>query len=96
MSVTSKLVDYERSRSFIHFGLIHSLKYLHLINYIGNQVLATKHTASGAQQLSSYSNNDPWLTLTYCLARSDLVIYTVYMGKKVKQWIFHKLSMFVK
>ena len=36
------------------------------------------------------SNDDPWLTVTYFTARSNLAPYAFY-GKKVKQWIFQKL-----
>ena len=36
-----------------------------------------------------FSNDDPGLTLTYFIARSNLVPFLVHLyGKKVKQWIF--------
>ena len=37
------------------------------------------------------SNDDPGLTLSYFMARSNLVPYMFLYGKKVKQWIFQKL-----
>ena len=37
------------------------------------------------------SNDDPGLTMTYLTARSNLVPYVFFYGKKVKQWIFQKL-----
>ena len=37
------------------------------------------------------SNDDPGLTLTYFMARSNLVPYAFVWGKKVKQLIFQKL-----
>ena len=37
-----------------------------------------------------YSNDDPGLTLTYFMARSNLVPYA-FVWEKVKQWIFQKL-----
>ena len=37
-----------------------------------------------------YSNDDPGLTLTYFITRSNLVPYAC-VWEKVKQWIFQKL-----
>ena len=42
------------------------------------------YAASGAQVLPSCSNDDPGLTLTYFMARSNLVPYAFVWGKKVK------------
>ena len=49
------------------------------------------YAASGAQVLPSLLKWDPELTLTYFVARSNLVLYMPLYGKKVKQWIFLKL-----
>ena len=37
-----------------------------------------------------YSNDDPGLTMTYFMAKSNLVPYA-FLWKKVKQWIFQNL-----
>ena len=52
--------------------------------------LESWYVASGARVLPSCSNDDPGLTLTYFMARSNSVPYALY-GKMVKQWIFQKL-----
>ena len=40
-----------------------------------------------------YSNDDPWLTLTFFTARSIFIPYTFVWGK-VKQWIFQTLVVY--
>ena len=50
----------------------------------------TWYASLGAQILPSCLNDDPWLTLTYFTARSNLFPYA-FVLEKVKQWIFQKL-----
>ena len=49
--------------------------------------LETWYAASSVRVLPSCSNDDPGVTMTYFMARSNFVLY----GKKLKQWIFQKL-----
>ena len=44
--------------------------------------LETWYAALGAQVLPSCSNDDPWLTLTYFTARSNLVPYAFVWEKR--------------
>ena len=67
--------------------IVKTLKYL-LRNQKADH-LETWYAALGTQVYQVYSNDDPWLTMTYFMEGQIWCLMFLY-GKKLKQWIFLK------